>query len=200
MEVVYFFRENGSDFVKIGRSKEYKNRFEAFKTYAANGAYIVGFIWCSDSTMLEKRIHNQLKEFRVNGEFFKIDDHAVKRVIKDNHIEPNEELIRKMHDLCHIYKISEHQLISFMKKISVYGKLTANRIPNTPESLIIAGKFKDIITQEVITNDEFRQILEYKYNEKITKKVAGMALKYMGYVAKTVNEKNNVYRAWFKVK
>ncbi len=71
---VYFFRHIGLTPVKIGYSTNNNpfKRFKQFKTYAPFGAEIICFERCSMAFEAEKYLHENLKEFRLNGEWFDI--------------------------------------------------------------------------------------------------------------------------------
>lgn len=71
-QIVYFFRQKGTDFVKIGMtsSNDCSSRFSAFSMYSPTGSEIDGLIKCSDARSLEISIHKELKEKRIKGEFF----------------------------------------------------------------------------------------------------------------------------------
>lgn len=78
MEYVYFFRETGRPYVKIGMSKnDIQYRFQCFRTYAPLGAYIVGYIKTDNCVKLEKIIHDKYKDKRLKGEFFNLTDDEI---------------------------------------------------------------------------------------------------------------------------
>lgn len=81
---VYFFRETGRKYVKIGmtRSDSVGKRFKTFKMYAACGAYVVGSIKTKTPKKLESEIHKIFAYARKQGEFFELNDHQVKNIIR----------------------------------------------------------------------------------------------------------------------
>lgn len=72
MQIVYLFRQKGTNHVKIGMtsSSDCKSRFQAFCTYSPTGGEIVGVIECINARRLEQEIHKMYSSKRMNGEFF----------------------------------------------------------------------------------------------------------------------------------
>jgi len=90
MGFVYFFKQDNSDVVKIGMTKNNESvisRFNAFKTHAPYGATNLGVIETTDPAELEKRLHNKYKAKRINGEFYKLSPEEIKNEIKNNSID-----------------------------------------------------------------------------------------------------------------
>jgi hypothetical protein len=87
MEYVYFFRETGRPYVKIGMStNDLQQRFQHFKTYAPLGAYIVGFIKTKKASVLENELHKKYKDKRLSGEFFSLTDDEVYNEINNYNV------------------------------------------------------------------------------------------------------------------
>jgi hypothetical protein len=132
MQYVYFFRENYSDFVKIGKtSNEVRQRFRDFKIYAPLGAYIVGFIKTSNCHKLEKELHQFYKDKRVKGEFFKLTDEEVN--LKINEYDPSKgELLSLINQLIIEYDCTELDiktaLTSYLRKLEKKEEVKINPI------------------------------------------------------------------------
>jgi hypothetical protein len=79
---VYFFREVGSPYVKIGftNSESVSMRFAAFKMYAPVGANIEAVIESSNAKALESELHKRYSAKRVGGEFFQMTSEEVDAV------------------------------------------------------------------------------------------------------------------------
>jgi hypothetical protein len=122
MEYVYFFRETGRPYVKIGMSKnDFETRFNQFKIYAPLGAYVIGYIKTNDALKLEKDLHKKYKDKRLSGEFFTLTDDEVYREI-NNYNASFGEIISFLNELIENYDYSltqlKYDLIEKLKKAS----------------------------------------------------------------------------------
>ena len=74
MAFVYFFKHKESSGIKIGMTTkdDVQERFKAFKTYAPYGAEILGTIETFNAALLEKTLHKDFADRRMEGEFFDI--------------------------------------------------------------------------------------------------------------------------------
>jgi hypothetical protein len=79
---VYFFRQVGSPYVKIGftNSESVASRFAMFKMYAPMGANIEAVIETAHAKDLESELHKKYKAKRVGGEFFQMTAEEVESV------------------------------------------------------------------------------------------------------------------------
>lgn len=84
MGCVYFFKHKGLKPIKIGYSfsDSPKKRFSDFKTYAPNGAIMVGFILSNEAELLEAHLHEKYRKHRLKGEWFNINVSDAVREIK----------------------------------------------------------------------------------------------------------------------
>lgn len=80
---IYFFKHKEIPAIKIGRTtRDSVNiRFSQFKTYSPYGSEIIGFFECENCIELERKIHIELKQFRLHGEFFNITEEHAKSII-----------------------------------------------------------------------------------------------------------------------
>lgn len=80
---VYFIRHKKFSPVKIGHTKDYDvmKRVNSFNTSSPFGIEFLGSIKSYNPELIEKEIHNELKEFRLNGEWFDIDVDYVSIII-----------------------------------------------------------------------------------------------------------------------
>lgn len=77
---VYFIRHKTFAPVKIGHTKDndVMNRVNSFNTASPFGIEFLGSIESSEPELVEKEIHSELKDFRLQGEWFNIDyEHAL---------------------------------------------------------------------------------------------------------------------------
>lgn len=88
MGFIYFFKHKNFEGVKIGMTNkdDVKDRFNAFKTYAPNGAEVLGQIETSNANELEKQIHKDYENCRMEGEFFKLSYSDVQDIIENYQI------------------------------------------------------------------------------------------------------------------
>ena len=89
MSVVYFVRMGGS--VKIGVARNLERRLSTLRTNCAHPLEVIGTIPGSFSQ--EKSIHDELREFRLNGEWFS--DNAPVRSAIDRYLAGNAPKPRK---------------------------------------------------------------------------------------------------------
>jgi hypothetical protein len=82
-ELVYFFRQNGTNYVKIGYTtkSDVKMRFTQFCTYAPFGGKVLGVIKTESGITTERQIHNELAHRRLKGEFFNISEDDCNKII-----------------------------------------------------------------------------------------------------------------------
>ena len=98
MECVYFFKSG--DKIKIGKSKNVENRFNAIKTSCPDPVVNLGFLEVEDSSKLEMDLHELFGEKRSFGEWFEITDEEVEGILSSFDLETNNagELIRNDYD------------------------------------------------------------------------------------------------------
>ena len=82
-ELVYFFRQNGTNHVKIGFTSkpDVSSRFSSFCTYAPYGGKIIGVIKTESGIKTERQIHSELAHRRLKGEFFNISEDECEKII-----------------------------------------------------------------------------------------------------------------------
>src|SRR5690554_6712600 len=80
---VYFIRHKKFSPVKIGHTKDndVMNRVNSFNTSSPFGIELLGSIKTYKPELIEKEIHNELKDLRLNGEWFDIDVDYVSAII-----------------------------------------------------------------------------------------------------------------------
>lgn len=111
-EGVYFIRNKVNNLLKIGRSKNLKNRFLSIKSnfkFCGLKAEleIELFIECNFSIELEKLLHEEYNDFRESGEWFSIDNintQQIMRVVKICENNLKEEKIKVL-EKCNNEKI-----------------------------------------------------------------------------------------------
>lgn len=79
---VYFFRQVGSPYVKIGftNSESVASRFAMFKMYAPMGANIEAVVETANAKDLESELHKKYNAKRVRCEFFQMTSEEVESV------------------------------------------------------------------------------------------------------------------------
>jgi uncharacterized protein YneF (UPF0154 family) len=154
MEHVYFFRETGRPYVKIGMTKnEIETRFNSFKTYAPLGAYIVGFIKTKDSFKLENELHEQFKDKRVFGEFFNISDDEVYNII-NKYNSSFGEIVSFMNTLIEDYDYSLNDLKNdLLKKIKDLELLKEKYKPSQEIINYLSSKRGQFLTNNTMLNE-----------------------------------------------
>ena len=138
--IVYFFKQNNVDAVKIGLTNgdNIIRRFTVFKTYAPFGAECIGIIKTIDCVNLERELHKLLKEKRINqkNEWFSITKNEAIKLIN----EYNGELtistrINKKVLIDGIEHLNKKKAIIEMYK-SGYGRIEISEALNTQYSYV----------------------------------------------------------------
>jgi hypothetical protein len=175
-EIVYLFRQKGTDFVKIGMTKksDASNRFAAFCTYSPKGAEIVGIILTDNSNVLEKRIHLEYKEKRMSGEFFNLNQEECDCILKKYNNEKTNKLISVFFELL---SQEENDMDLFLKEMK--SKIIKSKsITNDTYAWYINDFLNKIDTDLFLTNNEIKIELEKNYNITIlNQKVLGSNLR-----------------------
>lgn len=77
---IYVLKADGSDFYKIGKSKEYTDRIKKLRIQLPFKVGIYCVFKTTSTDEVERLIHDQWKENRVNGEWFKIDEDQIEQL------------------------------------------------------------------------------------------------------------------------
>lgn len=70
--IVYFVKHRNLSPIKIGYTNDLTSRLNAFNNVAPYGIDVIGTIETDKPERLEKQLHELLKSFRLNGEWFEI--------------------------------------------------------------------------------------------------------------------------------
>lgn len=157
---VYFIKLNGLSPVKIGfsSSPSPQDRLDAIRTAAPFGAELLGFILTPVAKHLETKIHGDLREHRLQGEWFDIS-------------------IEKVSSLCQRY-ISEHQKNEMSAVYELYSKrLRYGCQPNIDPSYNYPANTLDFLNQLTIKlnlryekDDIFTQYVSFSGRANVTKR------------------------------
>lgn len=86
--IVYFVKHRNLSPIKIGYTNDLTSRLNAFNNVAPYGIEVVGTIETDKPERLEKQLHELLKSFRLNGEWFEITtEHALSLIYLHSHKE-----------------------------------------------------------------------------------------------------------------
>jgi len=80
MELVYMLAASGGDFYKIGRTKCPKQRFSNLQTACPFDLILIAGIRTPSASLVESHYHDQLSDYRVKGEWFKLPEAVVDKV------------------------------------------------------------------------------------------------------------------------
>ena len=117
MEYLYIINETDSTNYKIGRSYQVENRIKSLQTSNANKLILIDKYQCKTCSVLEKRIHNNLKDKKLNGEWFTLSSDELNNVIElicKSIIEIHKKLNK---NVCEICKFSTYKNENFEKHI-----------------------------------------------------------------------------------
>lgn len=166
MEIVYLFRQLGTNYVKIGMTSlsSCDERFQAFKTYSPLGAEIVGTIRTKNALKLERHLHKKYAHKRLNGEFFALDNNDIESILSSN---SNKHSIEIMNIVKFLESSGDYSAIERILKFS--EKMIANKnsiIDSNGASLNIL----DIVKKEFeecdfsfLTSTEVSDFINEKY-------------------------------------
>jgi len=209
---VYFFRHKNTTPVKIGmtENESIECRFTSFKTSSPYGGEILGYIHAKNPREIESKAHKKFNAFRVNGEFFEINQEMI-----DNFI--------SKHNLCdNKYEFLKTQLDSFLLDESVPGYEKDILISRISDSIKIArGIFENVTIEDCpefikriliiykprgtdpvyLTNKEILE-LDVLKSQNISTRKLGIEMKRVGFnqYVKNINGKSKRVYELFKVK
>lgn len=83
MGYVYFLKHNGLSPIKIGmtNSINLNKRIKNYNTAAPYGIDLIGFIKTPKPSIVERTIHEELNEFKLNGEWYDINKNKAREII-----------------------------------------------------------------------------------------------------------------------
>lgn len=196
-ERVYLFRHIGTDHVKIGMTKnaDVLERFKAFSTYAPLGAEIVGVIATNDALFLEKKLHHEFKEKRLNGEFFKLTDGECLQIVKKYNDQKRNQCISTFFEIISDQTLDIDKILVDLKKHRRRIDIPHNEFYNLIKNFLENNK-----SDVWLTATEIKEQIELSYNVKIdSMKLFGQELrKVIGQPkAKRINN-NNLSRYFVK--
>ena len=199
-DFIYFFKHKDVNAVKIGRTSgdSVKNRFSQFKTYSPFGSEIVGFFECDNCVELEKKIHIELKQFRMHGEFFNITlDHA--KSIINKHDISGKELKFLFNEWLSNPENNVEELQKLFKRANETIKVIRTGVLETKEFEAVRASFTHgetfMITTDILKNLEGKSDgVTYNLNfigaalRKMNfKRVSSKGKKQYGYLVKELN-------------
>jgi hypothetical protein len=150
MGVVYFFRENGREEVKIGMSENnFIDRLESMKTYCPNGVNVVGIIKTDNPKSLEKKLHLKFKHRHVSREFYRLTDKEVISIISE-YDNGAYEFYQLCISLCDEIGVSVKEAMSMFKEYVQNIKALKN------------NEYSEIQNQSLIT-----EIMSYMFTHRI---------------------------------
>jgi hypothetical protein len=79
---VYFIKAEGVNPIKNGHTFNLNRRLEQIKTYLPTNIEIVGLIHDKNPAKIEREIHKELKDYRMNGEWFNISESMANKIIE----------------------------------------------------------------------------------------------------------------------
>jgi hypothetical protein len=90
---VYFIKETFSNHIKIGRSSNLEKRLRLFISDFPFEIQLIHYIKSNNYEKIELEFHKYFKENRANGEWFKIDDIELKKIISGEYPQTIKNLI-----------------------------------------------------------------------------------------------------------
>ena len=174
-ERVYLFKQTGTEFVKIGMTKnsDVLERFRQFSTYAPQGAEIVGVIATDNALQLEKNLHNIYKDKRLNGEFFRLTDRECLEIIKKYNDQKRNKAISLF------FEIITNETFDIDLIISELSKQRKRIDIGYSEYHDVIRQFLEENKSDVwLTSTEIKEQIELRFNVKIdSMKLFGASLR-----------------------
>lgn len=118
MEYLYIIQEGDNLNYKIGRSYQVENRLKSLQTSNASKLILVDKYQCKDCRTLEKRVHNHLKDKKLNGEWFCLSVDELNYVIETIVKLLNEIDMKVNTNTCNICKFSTYKNENFQKHLA----------------------------------------------------------------------------------
>lgn len=174
-ERVYLFKHIGTEFVKIGMTKnsDVLERFKQFSTYAPQGAEIVGVIATNNALQLEKNLHNIYKDKRLNGEFFRLTDRECLEIIKKYNDQKRNKAISLFFEIITNETFDIDLIISELK-----NQTKRKEIGFTEYHNLVKGFLEENKNDCWLTASEIKELIELKYEVKIdSMKIFGSELR-----------------------
>jgi len=80
---VYFVKDNRSKAIKVGYTKHHEPslRIRQLSTSSPYGVTLIDYVQCENPKQVESEIHEMLNHVRLSGEWFKIDESMVSRLV-----------------------------------------------------------------------------------------------------------------------
>jgi hypothetical protein len=176
---VYFFKHNGLSPIKIGFSQNESpfERFTQFKTYAPFGASIIDFVICENPLSIEKYLHDKFNIFRLEGEWFNIEENILKSEILylKSKYEINEEkhkqdfadfIHRKTKTIDNL--LHEDLLFSFENKENSEKKILSKKELLIIDTRLTMKKLNELLKEHNIKYKPYR-VKDENNNNKIKK-------------------------------
>lgn len=189
---VYLFKQSGTTFYKIGMSEteSVNQRFNLFKTYSPTGCEIVSVIETDHARYLEKKLHIQFAEKRMQGEFFNLNDADV-AVIKNY----ENEKTKTLNNFFWQYIIGKNLDLDGIKKVLnlLDNNKTVEIGTDTMTQNILLHVVENFSNQSVTNTEIFEKVKEI-YPD-ITQKKLGMILK-TKFISKTVRINEKTFRIY----
>lgn len=109
---VYFIKHKNFAPVKIGhtKSKDVMKRVNSFKTASPYGIEFLGSIESCDPELIEKEIHSELNDFRLQGEWFDIDHEYALNIIRRYLNYSSNEKRRVSYDIPYKFDFERYEL------------------------------------------------------------------------------------------
>lgn len=163
-ERVYLFKQIGTEFVKIGMTKnsDVLERFRQFSTYAPQGAEIVGVIATDNALQLEKNLHNIYKDKRLNGEFFRLTDRECLEIIKKYNDQKRNKAISLFFEIITNETFDIDLIICELKKQTKRKEIGFTEYHN-----LVKGFLEENKSDVWLTSTEIKEQIELRFNVKI---------------------------------
>jgi hypothetical protein len=115
---VYFLKHNGLNPIKIGSTVGYSpmSRVNSYNSYSPYGVELLGYIKTDTPLELEKKIHYNFSENRINGEWFELSVITVIEFINVYNINNDKNYILINHNEKSINK-NEKSIINFINTL-----------------------------------------------------------------------------------
>lgn len=163
-ERVYLFKQIGTNFVKIGMTKnsDVLARFQQFCTYSPQGAEIVGVIATDNALQLEKNLHNIYKDKRLSGEFFRLTEKECLEIVKKYNDQKRNKAISLF------FEIITNETFDIDLIISELKKHTKRKEIGFTEYYGLVKQFLEENKSDIwLTASEIKQQIELKFDVKI---------------------------------
>ena len=189
-EIVYFFKQNGANPIRITRISSYNFTLECSKLKNTShlGGEIIGYINCNNAMEIEKELHLKFRNYHVIKDWYDISIEQVKLVINEHKIN-RDELFIEINN--YLNNGGNEQLIyNIINSFKINNKdvnSLENIISNLDSNFINSLHIRVLYEKVCFIDESFKDLSINQFSKKMAE---------IGYKTKLKNVKGRVFRIY----